>query len=220
MKFLNLVTKLILFLISLYSVTPYVRNVNQLNYIHLYSNMEWLYFTHISLYLSLFTVTVGFIHRFYKNLFPLYNTLIPIAMSFEFIVTFTFWILYAIDPALILNKFSLIPGNENPFIQELGQHLFPLVLLVVDQVGIDVKSTWFLFPLQILLLLVWLLVIKMVGDVKGKFIYPWMNKPMPPLQKMLLGIGFALAVYCSNSVYFALKEKSTKSTTQVNINKS
>ncbi|ELA42210.1 uncharacterized protein VICG_00853 [Vittaforma corneae ATCC 50505] len=84
-------TKVILFIICCYAVTPYSNNPKQREYKHTYSDLKFLYFTNQSLYFTVLTVAVGFIYRLKPRLFKLYNTLLPVALTFEIVVTGVFW---------------------------------------------------------------------------------------------------------------------------------
>ncbi|ELA42518.1 uncharacterized protein VICG_00270, partial [Vittaforma corneae ATCC 50505] len=141
-------TKVILFIICCYAVTPYSNNPKQREYKHTYSDLKFLYFTNQSLYFTVLTVAVGFIYRLKPRLFEFYNTLLPVALTFEIVVTGVFWSLYFVDKKLIVNTNFLKPGYETPILTELGLHLFPLILLILDQVDVKLRQTrlqsWFM----------------------------------------------------------------------------
>lgn len=200
-------TKIGLFLACLYSTTPYSANPKQKAIEHLYSDIKWLYFTNVALYLTIATVVVGAVYRYREDIFPVYNVMLPMAISFEVIVTIMFWGLYSIDPKLIVNKNSLIPGNETPWIQELGLHLFPLILLIVDQIGVRIVYHKMQTVTQMSALLLWYLVVNIVAHRRGKFIYPFMNIIDNNIYRFILMCIFMPCAYGIHKSYMAIKTR-------------
>lgn len=152
--YLGFLVKITLFIICCYATTSYSENPNMKDHKHKYSNHKYLYLTHQSLYMTLATIFISilisiFIYTSSYNttshspttidsdswmykLYKLYYVILPIAISFEVFVTFSFWSLYLYDKSLVVNFKALIKGNETPIITEFGHHLFPFLIILVD----------------------------------------------------------------------------------------
>lgn len=167
--------KILLFSICCYVITPYSDNPKQKEHEHSYSDLGFLYFTNQSLYFTVLTVAIGFIYNFNSKLFELYNTLLPISLTFEIVVTGLFWGLYFIDKKLIVNANFLKPGYETPILTELGLHLFPLILLILDQIDVELRRTKLQSLFMTCYLILWSGLIIILGNIREKYMYPFMN---------------------------------------------
>lgn len=196
-----------LFGLCFYTATPYAKNPKLEAYPHLYSDLKHLYFTNISLYLTLITVVIGGICKYRRKFSHLYNILLPMSFTLEIVVTSVFWGLYLINPELIKNKLSLEPGFETPIIEEIGTHLFPPFLLFLNQLDMIVIYHKMQSIAIISFCITWYGIISIVAHQRGKYIYPFMNK----ITNDALRFGlFCLAlplVYFIHRLYIQLKIK-------------
>lgn len=203
--------RIILSTICLYSLTPWAENQNMLKHRHTYSNLKMLYFTNQSACLSLIAVGFGFIYRYKSKYFQIYNTILPTAIAFETFLVSIFWPLYFKIPSAVMNKKATMPGFETPILTELGLHLFPFILLIVDQIDFKIKRTRVQSVYLITHLASWISIIVSLRLVKGKFMYPIMNYTK---NIFILAGGFglcALMIYLIHYSYIYLKRKSTLS---------
>lgn len=211
---LLITVKTLLLSTCLYTLTPYSKNPKQLTCVHNYSNLEFLYFTNQSLYFTCFTVPVGLLCRYFthmdrkSHLFTLYNLLLPISLTFEIVVTGLFWCLYFIKKELIVNKRFLQPGFETPLLTELGIHLFPLVLLVIDQLDVPLTKTKGQTIFILSYLTVWSIAVIIAGEMKGKYLYGFMELFGVTPNKIA---GFIAAIGIFYSIYsFYINYKTKK----------
>jgi hypothetical protein len=207
--------KALLFCLVLYALSPYSHNPKQDLFIHSYSDCQWLYFTILSVYLTLLTVSIGFIFRLTKvyfiqynsKIFSFYNNLLPMAITFEIIVTITFWSLYLIDPELIVNKNNLIPGNETPFLEEMGKHAVPIILLLLDQMDVKVIYSSYQNIIQLGFGLIYYGVITVFAKRKGTYLYPFLNLINGEFLRFILFCCFLPLIYGINQIYMRIKLK-------------
>ena len=204
-------TELGLFGACFYSATPYSTNEKYAKIRHPYSDLDFLYFTNISLYLTLLTVVIGIIYRYKKSFSSIYNVLLPMALSLEIIVTIMFWSLYMIDPALIKNKNSLLPGYETPIITELGQHLFPVILLSINQRQMKIIYHKFQTLAFITLLIIWYTVVTIIAHQRGKYIYRFMSEIKNDQTRFALFCLFIAIAYLIHRTYIKIKARSSSS---------
>jgi hypothetical protein len=174
-KYSTFLIKVSLFIICCYCCTDYSNNPKQLEYIHTYSDVKFLYFTNQSLYFTVFTLIISFIDSYRLHISEIYNILLPISITLETIVTAMFWSLYFIDRKLIVNKNFLRAGYETPLLTELGVHLFPLILLIIDQIGKRFEKSKARSMFLSFYLILWGGIIVVLGNKRGKYLYPFMN---------------------------------------------
>lgn len=202
------VLRIILFSICLYSLTPWAENQNMAKHTHTYSNWKMFYFTNQSALLSLVTVAFGFIYRYRSKCFKIYNTILPTAIAFETFLVTAFWYLYFKYPTALINKKATLPGFETPLLTELGLHLFPLVLLLIDQIDFRIEKTKMQTRYLIGHLSCWVSIATTLRIVKGKFMYPFLNLIK---NVYLLGVTFVLffiVILVIQKTYISLKKKS------------
>lgn len=166
-----------LFVLCIYSVTRFGENPNQRECCHMYSGFYYLYFTFQNVYLATFTAILGFVYRhssekIRKTVFSAYNTVLPVSTVLSFGVTVVFWSLFFYDKKLIIFWKYTEPGYETYMLTELGQHLFPLLLLFLEQIDIKITQTPYQVYFMMLYLITYGIVIKIFAMNLGKYIYP------------------------------------------------
>lgn len=203
------VLKKILFIICIYAATPFSVNINQRNYIYTYSKLTWVFLSNLSLYLTIFTVSIYYIYRYFnKNikLRKLLNNILPTVLTFEIIVTLIFWTLYFYDEKLLINKKFLQPGFTTPLLSQLGIHLFPFVLLFFVQNDIKINKTKEQQIVFFGTLLSWLTALIYFGESKGKYAYPIFNYLRRNILTFQVSILFVIIFfYMIHSIYVKLK---------------
>ncbi|AFM97993.1 hypothetical protein EHEL_030960 [Encephalitozoon hellem ATCC 50504] len=118
---------------------------------------KFIYFTFISLYLTIISTVLGYIVKTKagKKLEAVYKDMLAVAFSLEGIVTVLFWSLYVTDRKLLLGK-SVMNDSDSLFI-EMSSHLFPIVLLLISQAEVRLRKErrciYFIFGSGILYLL-------------------------------------------------------------------
>jgi len=169
--------KFALFVVCIYSVTRFGENPNQRECCHMYSGLYYLYFTFQNVYLAIFTAILGFIYRnsgekSKKTVFSAYNTVLPVSIVLSFGVTIVFWSLFFYNKKLIIFWKYTEPGYETYMLTELGQHLFPLLLLLLEQIDIKITQTPYQVYFMMLYLIAYGIAIKIFEMNLGKYIYP------------------------------------------------
>lgn len=180
--------KALLFFVCLYSATPYSKNPRQEEHQFAYSNLKFLFMTNQGLYITLCVVAIGFIYRITGRFSRIYNTLLPVATVIETLITSAFWILYFSNKKAIINKKFLEPGYETPLLTELGVHLFPFILLLLDQYNLYIVSS---FRQHLMIgwhFLTWFSIVMNVQYTLKKPIYPFMKYTFNPF----IAVGFLI----------------------------
>lgn len=203
--------KVILLAIIIYSATSYAENPNQLA-IKIQRGVvdtKFLFWTHQSLLATVITVSLGFIRRLTRNRWvgKVYFTLLPIAFTMELVVVCMFWPLYFLKPELIISRQFLQPYYKTYLLTELGQHLFPFVLITLDQWGVIIRKHVLQTFLQIAHFSVWAAFVFASGSKRGRYIYPFLNKITS-----LGGIIFTFFLVCTLMctvlrIYLKIKDK-------------
>lgn len=200
-----------LFFICFYASTKYAANPLVAALSSPYSNLRFLYFTHISLYTTLLTFAVGFIYRTKRKLFKLYNVLIPLSFTLEFLVTFTFWAIYYHDPCLIKGRIARLPQYQTPVLTELGQHLFPFILIILEQIDVHIQRSRVHTPLIVFFCAIWYTVISIVAKYKnGVYPYPFMKNIRDEKLRLALLSLFIISAFTIQKIYILIKTRKNK----------
>lgn len=71
----------------------------------------------------------------------LYDFILPTCITLEIMVTVSFWILFLINPYLV--KSDYIPNTTIfGYSYEFPKHLFPLLILLIEQTGLSIERSW------------------------------------------------------------------------------
>lgn len=188
----------------IFAMTPYSVNPKQRMYKQPYDNLQFLYFTNILLYYTVLTSFILLIVRLQRRkrrlleqkisenaneISPKQTLVSPwhvwmakignfcLCMSpvCNAITTTVFWTCYAINPKLIVNKNSLLPGCHTYIITELSIHLFPLLISCLEQIDIKLTATK-VQPISFLVLFVfWATAIHIAKHYKKIFLYKFLE---------------------------------------------
>lgn len=175
--------KALLLLVCLYSSTALAENKMQRLVQHSYSSYPYVYFTTQTLYLSLLTSALGAMYRISRKsrswarsvLFGLLNTVMPVTLSLEVITTGVFWPLYFYNKKLVIHPRYTDPGYETPVLTELGKHLFPLAMLLLEQADIPLEKTIYQSLFLVGYLLSYYALVTVFAMKTGKYLYPFLN---------------------------------------------
>lgn len=134
--------KILLSIISISSFKPLTKVIrgNQ----EILSKNEYFYFTNLGLFLTITCVVIGLIKSFFAQnniLKKFYSFLIPISIVLEICVTIVFWLIFFIDPKLVKEDYCNLDGKIDlySYFSEFPKHLFPLIILILEQSGIVFK---------------------------------------------------------------------------------
>lgn len=207
--FLIFPIKLILLGISVYALDPISSRIHKTPTSLATDIREYLYFTNISLVYTIFSVFLGFFHKFNKKISKIYKFCVATALVLEFIVTITFWILYAINPALVKNKSDFI-GTEGPsMIRELPKHLVPTAILILEQTDLYFSRKWCHRLFFIAFCFIYYIISEVYTLLTAKFLYPFF-KYFTDFQRFIFFsfmTVFALLLY---ELFMVFKAKRTK----------
>lgn len=173
----------------------------------MYSDIEALYMTNMGLYLSIFAVSIGFIKQRSTNLAKIYTSILPTVFTIEFGVTTVFWTFYAIDPKFLVNRKFLLEGYQTPLLTELGIHLFPFILLFIDQYNVPMPNDKKQRAFLLIFFTSWITTVVILGETKGKYLYPFMNKFSNGFPKILYFYASIPVFYLIGTTYLRLKTR-------------
>jgi len=135
-------TKFLLLSVSVYSFEPLSNNFKpQISRIQ-YTKDDFLFFTNISLFYTTFCVIVGFLKQLAPTLNKLHRFLLPTSIVLEMMVTTFFWILFLINPSLVKKDFNKSGFSLLSLYTEFPKHLFPLLILMIEQAGMKLERMW------------------------------------------------------------------------------
>lgn len=177
-KFASLIgIKLILLSLCIYATTSYSVNPKQNEISDTFSNMKYIYFTNISLYLTIIASLISFGALFTKHLEIVARELVTLVLTTNSITVTVFWTLYFTSPGLIINKRHLEPGCETYILTELSLHLFPFILSVGELLTIRLKKTKLHYLGFLGCVIAYGVFIHITAHFKdGKFPYGFLNK--------------------------------------------
>jgi FAR-17a/AIG1-like protein len=70
------------------------------------------------------------------------STLLVIALPVETLITFMYWILYFIDPRLVVNKKFYELDVKMSIFTDMCMHLFPILFLLMEFIYSEIKQAW------------------------------------------------------------------------------
>lgn len=135
--------KILLSIISISSFEPLSNSFrSEVNRIP-YTKNEFLHFTSISLFYTIFCVFVGLVKDWNPVLDQLHKFILPTSIVLEMMVTLLFWSLFLTNPSLVKcasfrGARDIVPYYSNEF----PKHLFPLIILLMEQSGMDLRRAW------------------------------------------------------------------------------
>jgi len=131
------IIKLLLLGCLIYGCLPFSVNPNQRASARLFDYLEYFYFTNIALYATIIIITLGMVARYTRKFVSVYERSLSLVASANMITSFVFWTLYFINKSLIVGEKALEPGCETYLLTELSIHLFPLILVLVEQLDLS-----------------------------------------------------------------------------------
>lgn len=168
-----IIIKIALLIISLNTFEPISNLFKPGKFRKKYSTHEFLFFSNIGTIYSAFAVFLGFLKQIYPQITPIYQFVLPTALTLEMVVFLIFWTLF------ILKRDLVIRTNLNsgiwPYIYESQKHLCPLIMLFIEK-GSQVlaKSNYqriflLLFAIAYFLILEWLII------YERSYVYPFLE---------------------------------------------
>lgn len=168
-----IIIKIALLIISLNTFEPISNLFKPEKFRKKYSTHEFLFFSNIGTIYSAFAVFLGFLKQIYPQITPIYQFVLPTALTLEMVVFLIFWTLF------ILKRDLVIRTNLNsgiwPYIYESQKHLCPLIMLFIEK-GSQVlaKSNYqriflLLFAIAYFLIVEWLII------YDRSYIYPFLE---------------------------------------------
>lgn len=134
--------KILLSIISISSFEPLSNNFrSEIDKVP-YTKNEFLHFTNISLIYTIFCVFIGLIKDWSPAFNQLYKFILPTSIVLEMMVTLLFWSLFLINPGLVKCTSFRHDGSILSYSGEFPKHLFPLVILLMEQCGMDLRKAW------------------------------------------------------------------------------
>lgn len=198
--------RFILLVICIYSCTRFAQNPNQSSLPHMYTDYHYAMFTNVVAYSTIFVSLTGIIYRTKGAMRNIYNTILPVILSFELFITVIFWLCFFIYPSVIAYPKYLKAPYKTPLLTELGVHLFPFCLLYLEQLSFRIVKSrfhnFFLFGF----LALYLMMICCFRLILGKFPYPILNKLSLPFLCIVAG-GMCLVCYTIFVTYMRLKKR-------------
>lgn len=202
-----------LFLVCLYSATPFAQNKMQRLVRHLYSDYHYLYFTNQTLYLSLLTSVLCTAYRLLRKsrlkaiALLVINTMLPVILSLETIKTCLFWSLYFYNKKLVIYPKYTLPGYETPLLTELGMHLFPLFMLLLEQADMPLERTVCQPMLLVSYVLFYYALITAFAARTGKYLYLFLDVMSSEVLRVAFFAGSLAAGYAVYLCYMRCKRK-------------
>jgi len=166
-------------------------------YIHFFTEFKFMYLTNMFLVLSVLTVLLGISNRKFSNLTRLYKTSLALMLCFQFIIVAFFWIPFLINQ----NYFNINQDGRQGFymlVYELPKHVFPLVMVLIEQLKVDISFSVYHLIMLFSILAVMALISELVIYHRSFFIYPAFKKFGFALR---IGI-YTLGVFLGFLVYF------------------
>lgn len=205
--------KFLFVIISIYSFDPVKNQFRPLEE-RVVDQNEYFYFTNISLILTIISVLIGIIRFQFTNnrIFnEIYQILAPIVIVLETCVTLLFWSLFLIDPALVKNDYNNSSvGGVSEYISELPKHAFPIIILILDQMGNQFKRIWFhrLFLISFCIIYGIFCEILILNEI---YLYPVFKMLSFSVRIGLFAIvGLMFLVFYECLMYFKSKRKMTQ----------
>jgi hypothetical protein len=142
---------------------------------------------------KIYTPTLKQKQSFLEKLELFYNTLLPVILSLEVIVTSFFWYSYFFNQSLIYSPFIQKPENRTYLFTEIGLHLCPFLILLLEQINWRVVKTDSQVGLLVAFLSVYGIFLKLVSYFFEKYPYPFIKR-LPSDYFRIFGLGVFICV--------------------------
>ena len=168
--------KIVLLCLCIFACTDFSVNPKQKEIKRPYDDMEYLFFTNISLYATVLTSVVGIVYRLTDRLKRLFEVLLSLSPVCNSVTTVVFWGLYFTKRSHIKAEEHLVPGYETWLITELSLHLFPVVLSYLEQIDVELVFSKIYYLVFVGIIIVWGTAVHIAKEYKGVFLYGFLNK--------------------------------------------
>lgn len=136
---------------------------------------EWLFFTNISLIYTALCVISGFLMNYYAFFNRVYLFLLPTAFILEILVVCMFWPLFTIKPSLVKSNIAPYPNLFIFYLREFPKHLFPLLILLIELQGVNIKKDWAHRHFFIIFLISYFCINELLIHYKKIYLYPFLE---------------------------------------------
>lgn len=143
------ILKGVLLIFCVYGTTDYSQPKEWVDFVNKLAGGSHIYITQLSLYMTIITLVLSYCvkHMGVSSIKEIYRDFLSITLPMEGLVTTVFWTLNSIDPTLLKNKELYMAGVRTPLICEVSLHLFPFLVLLLDQVEVNIyekkRHYWF-----------------------------------------------------------------------------
>ncbi|KAI5147999.1 hypothetical protein ENBRE01_0059 [Enteropsectra breve] len=141
---------------------------------------EYFFFTNIALCYTILVVALGLVGMMWKQTQRIYRFTLSTAIVLEIMVTITFWILYLIDPKHVIEDHD----SNSRLIGEFPKHVFPLVILLIEQRGISLAKSGYHRLFIVVFVTIYYLLSELYLHISSGFLYPFF-KVFSPLHRVL-----------------------------------
>lgn len=171
-----------------------------------YSNHRYLFFTNISCNLTILVYFLCLIHRVFNIFYHTCNIILQLALACEFTTTSIFWSLYFYNKELIVSKSTLKPGYETPLIENLASHIFPYILLILEQADFNLSVDKLVNFLIVFFCIFYYLITKLYAITLGSYIYNFLNL-MSEKYRILFFVSVAVVLLIFHNLFLLIKSK-------------
>lgn len=175
---------------------------------------DYLHFTNISLYYTIFCVVVGLLHSSGLIKTSVRNFFMVTALVLEAMVTVLFWCLFFLNPRLVCHKYSEGKSLIAKYMKECPKHLCPFVVMLIEQYGIPLekKKVHRLFLLQFCI--GYYLVAELYFKLKKDHLYPFLDSLGILARMCFFGMACLVSFLLYEACMFYKKRSKGKSRTK------
>ncbi|KHN70083.1 hypothetical protein CWI42_030990 [Ordospora colligata] len=211
-QMLTEILKGVLLLLCVYGASDYSQTKENIDLSNRIIGGNHVYLTYISLYMTIITLFLSYLvkHFGFSSIKSIYRDALAITLPIEALVTSVFWTLNAIDPTLLKDKDLYSAGIRTPLISELSIHLVPMVLLLADQFGTEIKHKNHHYHALIIIPLVYLFIIHYVYWANSYWIYPFLGS-IPAVMRIGLTLIFIVVILIYYNLFQVISRLVAKS---------
>ncbi|CAD26249.1 hypothetical protein [Encephalitozoon cuniculi GB-M1] len=185
-----------LLILCIYATTDYAYPKEWADLANKLAGGNHIYFTRLSLYMTIMTLVLSYCVKYFgvSSIREVYRDSLSIALPMEGLVTTVFWILNTIDPTLLKDRELYMAGVRTPLVSELSLHLLPLVLLLIDQVGVNIyerKRHYWVFGF---FGVIYFGIIHHFQRINNSWVYPFLGYVLLPMRIILAAVATLLVM--------------------------
>ncbi|KAG5859364.1 FAR-17a/AIG1-like protein [Encephalitozoon hellem] len=196
-----------LLIFCVYGGTDYSQPREWIDFVNKLAGGSHIYITQIGLYMTVITLLLSYCVKHMGALAfkEVYRDFISVTLPMEALVTTVFWTLNFINPTLLKNREFYMAGIRTPLICEVSLHLFPFLVLLIDQVGVDIyeKKRHYLF--FGIFGIVYFIVIHHFQKLNDYWVYPFLGY-MTMLMRAVFVFVAILLVICYYKLFMLLSK--------------